>query len=300
MRLSYPLILLAATAWGSIGIPGEKLFALGLAPEQVIWFRAAICFLGMFVICLVFNRPRLKIELHKLPLLFLYGVIGVTMFYYAYFNAIDKTGMAMAAILLYTAPAMVVVISRLVFKENIDLRKIFCILLTTTGCFLVVKGYDINNLKLNLPGILMGLLAGFCYAMYSIFGKMASASVHPWTVIVYTQGISLIFLSFLHFPAEVFAGHYESTAWFYLLYIGIVPTLLAYLCYNAALKHVEAGRASIIATLEPVVAVFLAYVFLKQVLDPVQALGAVLVVSAVVIVQLPARLSKNTGPAKNT
>jgi len=275
-----------------LGIPGEKLFALGLVPKQVVWFRAAICFVGMTGICLIFNRARLKIELHKLPLMFLYGAIGVAMFYFAYFNAIDMTGMAMAAILLYTAPAMVVLISRLVFKENIDFKKIFCILLTTTGCFLVVKGYDVNNLKLNMPGILMGLLAGFSYAMYSVFGKMASASVHPWTVIVYTQGIGLIVLSFLHFPAEVFAGHYESTVWLYLLYIGIVPTLLAYLCYNAALKNVEAGRASIIATLEPVVAVFLAYVFLGQVLDSIQALGAALVVSAVAIVQLPAKLPK--------
>ncbi|SFH02637.1 drug/metabolite transporter, DME family [Desulfotomaculum arcticum] len=287
MGLSYVLILLAAAAWGSIGIPGEKLFAIGLEPKQVIWFRAAICFLAMSVICLIFDRSRLKIKLRDIPLFCLYGFISVTMFYYSYFYAIEKTGVAMAAILLYTAPAMVVVLSRFIFNEVINIKKIFCILLTISGCFLVVKGYDAANLKLNMSGILLGVTAGFCYAMYSIFGKKTSANYHAWTVIIYSQGFGLLFLSVLHFPAEVFIAHYENVVWYYLLYIGLVPTLLAYLCYIAALKHVETGLASIIATLEPVMAVFFAYVMLGQVLDPIQSAGAALVILAVLIVQLP-------------
>lgn len=290
MNFAYLLILLAATAWGSIGIPSEKLFTYGLEPKEVIWFRAAICFGAMFLYCLIFNRLRLKINHKDILLFLLYGLISVTMFYYTYFNAIEKTGVAMAAILLYTAPAMVVVLSRIVFYEAIDIKKIVCIILTIAGCFLVVKGYDLDNLKLNISGILLGIAAGFCYAMYSIFGKKFSDSYHPWTVIIYSQGFGVFFLTFLHFPANVFIDQHESVVWIYLFYIGLVPTLMAYLCYNAALKHVEPGRASIVATLEPVMAVTFAFIFLGQVLEAVQTLGALLVILAVIIVQLPKNL----------
>ncbi|MCG8402138.1 MAG: DMT family transporter [Firmicutes bacterium] len=287
--MSYLLVLVAAAAWASIGIPAEKLFTIGLEPKEVIWFRAAVCFSAMTLITIIFNRPRLKIALRDVPLFCLYGFVSVALFYYAYLNTIDKTGVAMAVILLYTAPAMVVLLSRFIFHEAINTKKILCIILTVTGCFLVVKGYDTANLILNMSGILLGLLAGFCFAMYSIFGKKTSAHHHPWTVIIYTQGFALLFLSILHFPAGVFTAQHQSAVWHYLLYIGLVPTLLAYLCYTTALKKIEAGLASIIATLEPVMAVFFAYIFLGQVLDPIQTLGAALVIAAVITVQLPGR-----------
>ncbi len=287
MKLAYILILLAATAWGSIGIAGEKLFTLGLSPSEVIWFRAFISFSALFVFTLANHRERLKINRHHIPLFILYGLISVALFYLAYFNAVQKAGIAMAAILLYTAPAMVVVLSRYFFKETIDRMKIVCVALTVTGCFLVVKGYDVSNLRLNLAGILWGLLSGFCYAMYSIFGKNFAKTYHPWTIVIYSQGIGGVFLTIWNFPKEVFASQYGIEVWLYLFYIGLVPTLFAYLCYNAALKYIAPGKASIIATLEPVMAVLFAYLLLGQVLEPVQMLGAFFVIIAVLAVQMP-------------
>ncbi|WP_366924232.1 DMT family transporter [Metallumcola ferriviriculae] len=291
MTSAYMLILLAAVAWGSLGIAGENLFKLGLLPTQIVWFRSTIAFAGILLLTMTANRSRLRIKRHDIPFFLAYGLISVALFYLSYLTAIEKTGVAAAAILLYTAPAITAILSRMIYKEPIDKLKLICIALTISGCFLVVKGYDLNNLKLNTSGILWGLMAGLTYALYPIFGKHVADKYHPWTIILYSQGIGSLFLSTMFFPKTIITETQHPMTWVYLLYIGIIPTLFSYLCYNAALKHVAPGRASIIATLEPVAAVFFAYVFLGQLLEPVQMAGAFLVVVAVIIVQLPKKFT---------
>ncbi|WP_027363503.1 DMT family transporter [Desulfotruncus alcoholivorax] len=293
MNLSYLLIVFAAITWGSIGIAGEVLFNHGFEPQDLIWFRCAVCFIAIFLICLIFNRSRMFINRRDWPIFVLYGLFSVAFFYYSYFNAIDQTGVAVAAVLLYTSPAMVVILSRFLFKESIGTIKVLCVFLTILGCVLVVKAYDVNNLKLNQTGIVMGLLAGFFYSTYTLFGKKTSTDYHAWTVILYSQGFGLLFLSLLHFPAAVFFRGYDAGVWFTILYIGLVPTLFANFCFNTALKNTEPGRASIVATIEPVAAAILAYFVFGQVLETVQILGASLIILAALVVQLPAANKKH-------
>ena len=296
MIFPYIWILAAATAWGSIGVVGEILFLYNLTPEDFIWFRAAVAFAVILLMTLVFDRSRLHIHKQHLPVFIAYGLVSVALFYLSYMTAIDQTGVAMAAILLYTAPAMVVILSRLFFKESVGKIKILSIILTIVGSFFVVKGYDLGNLRLNTSGILWGLLSGFTYALYSIFGKSVADKYHPWTIILYSQGFGTLFLTTMFFPSKMLTTHQDPKVWLALVYLGIVPTLFAYICYNAALKYVAPGSASIIATWEPVAAVIFGYVLLGQLLEPIQMLGAMLVITAVFIVQLIKPSKKSLEP----
>lgn len=289
VRLPYLLIIMATLCWGSTGIVAEKLFAAGLNPAEVIWFRVLICFTAALLYCLIAHRQLLKIQWQDLPFFSVYAFICVALFYFAYFNTIERAGTAVATILMYTAPAMVAVLSHYIFKEQINRAKILCIVLTLTGCFLVVKGYDLDNIKLNISGMFWAILAGLCYAMFSILGKKSAGRFHPLTLMVYGQGIGLLYLTFVASPLRVFTVSSGSPVWFYLLYVGLVTTFFPNLFYTTALKHIEPGRASIMAALEPVMAVFFVYLFFGQVLEPVQILGAGFVILAVIIVQIPTK-----------
>lgn len=289
IRLPYLLIILATMFWGSTGIAAEKVFALGLEPSIVVWYRVLICFIAVFLYSLFTNPNLLKIGRQDVPFFVLYGFVCVALSHFAYFSAVAKSGTAVAAILLYSSPAIVVLLSHFIFREIINQAKIVCILLTLFGCFLVVKGYDLTNLKLNVSGLLWGIIAGFCHAMFTILGKKSATKYHPLTLLFYGQGIGLIYLTIFAFPFGGVTVNYTKTVWFDLIYIGLVTSFLPNLFYNMALKHLEPGRAIIVATLEPVMAVVFAYLFLGHILAPVQSLGAVLVLLAVIIVQIPAK-----------
>lgn len=150
---------------------------------------------------------------------------------------------------------------------------------------LVVRGYDLASLRVTLPGILAGLASGFTYALYSIFGKTVLRRYQPQTTLTYALGFGSIFLGLMTYAT----GQIDTTAlragWPMIAYLGLITTLLAQFLYLSGLRHVEAGRASLIATVEPVVAAVLGYVLLRERLDLLQALGGLAVLSGVFFVR---------------
>ncbi|WP_066636709.1 DMT family transporter [Desulfolucanica intricata] len=295
----YLMVIMAGCAWGSLGIVGKLLFAGGFEPLSAVWFRIAISFAALLIIMLLFKRAELRVKIKDLLFFALFGLICVSTFNVVYFYTVNLTTVSTAAILLYTAPAFVVVLSRYIFGEFITSRKLISLLLSMLGCFFVVKGYDPTAVKLNLPGILCGLLSGLTYALYTIFAKKSLNKYSPWTVILYTQCFGLLFLSLVNSPLALLSGRYSLTTWGELVFLGLISTLFAYICYNQGLRYIEPGKVSIIATIEPVVAVVLAYVFFKELLEPVQLLGTVLVLTGVILIQLPVRkkISESTSTA---
>lgn len=281
----YARIIAAALLWGTIGIAGRAAFHHGVLPLEAAFFRALIAVVFVAAYVLATDRQQLRVRRSDLLLFASFGLVSVAVFFFVYLYAISRTSIATAAILLYTAPVFVILLSAVLFKEPLTRAKIAAAFLAFAGCVLVVRGYDPQSLRPSLPGILAGLASGLTYAMYTIFGKTALRRYSPVTTLFYSLGFGAIFLGIAAIPPGVARLSHPPAAWGVIAYLGLVITLVSAWLYLGGLQHVEAGRASLVATIEPVVAAILGYLLLGERLENWQILGGVLVLTAVLLVQ---------------
>jgi len=214
-----------------------------------------------------------------------FGFVGVAAFYLIYIYAIGLIGMGMAAVLMYTAPAWVTLLSVVLFKEPLNGRKIVAVLLACGGCALIGQVYNLANVRLNLLGILAGLGAGLTYGLYTLFSKVAQRRYSAWTTLAYALGVGALFMLPLQPLANLVHAVTTPPILFWLLVLGLVPTLGGGVAFNAALRRIPASNASIIATLEPAIATLLGWMFLDERLEAPQLLGAGLILAAVIVLQ---------------
>ena len=285
----YLLAIAAAVLWAALGLLGKFLYAYGADPLTVVTLRATIAFITLLIALAVTKWRLLRLNRRHIPFFALYGLIGVACNYAAYFYALRWTTVTTAVILLYTYPALVTLLSALFLDERLNWAKGLALVLTFGGCFLVAQGYDPGALRLNLYGVLYGLGAGASAAVYSLFGKKALERYDSWTVACYAFGFGALFLIallILRSPQTLTAVRYPWPAWAAILALAWFPTLLAYALFIASMKHIEASKASIMATLEPVVASALAYLFLGEVMARPQLVGGGLVLAGIVALQV--------------
>ena len=283
--MPYLRILAAAVIWGSIGVAGRIAFGAGVGPLETAFFRAAIAFLTVAAVVAWSDRSLLRVERDDLWLFAAFGVVSIAAFFFVYLYAISRTSVATAAILLYTAPVWVIILSRFLFHEPLTPGKVLAVALAVAGCVLVVRGYDPRSLRLNVLGVLAGLASGFTYGMYSIFGKTALRRYSPLTTLVYSLGIGALVLGGAAWAGGAITVAHPAAGWGAIIYLSLVTTLLAQWLYLSGLGEVEAGRASLVATFEPVVAAILGYAALGERLEGWQILGGFLVLSAVLTVR---------------
>jgi drug/metabolite transporter (DMT)-like permease len=222
-------------------------------------------------------------ELWKLALL---GCVGIAMTNFTYYYTIRETSVATAILIQYVAPILVVgyaVISR---EERVTTVKIAAALLTLLGCFLAVGGYDSALLRLTGTGLLTGVLSILGFAFLTVFTRRVRRMHDVWTLTLYAHGFASLFWLIVH-PPWVIAGNPPSAeTWGSLYILAIVSLLLPNLLYFAALRVIESSRAIISGTLEPVVAIGSAAVFLGEGLTALQLAGAGIVLSSIIVLQL--------------
>jgi len=229
------------------------------------------------------RRGALRVSVRDVLFFAAFGLFGIAAFYGIYVTAIDLAGMSVAAVLLYTAPAWVALISAVFLGEKLTPVKLVAVTLAMTGCALVARVYDLRELQLNWLGILAGLGAGLTYALYSVFNKVGLRRHDGWTVLAFGLLAGSVFLAPLQSPQWLVTALRQpgAIAWLHALALG--PTLGAGLSFNAGLRHVPVSSASIVATLEPVIASLLAFAVLGERLDPVQLVGGGLILAAVIV-----------------
>lgn len=281
-RGPYLSILLAAALWGIIGLWNRRLMAGGLSPTGIVTVRN---FGGCVLLCAVFavkDRSVFRVKKEHLKYFFGTGIISVVLFTICYFSCQQICSLAVASILLYTAPSFVVVLSALLWREPIYLRKISALLLTLVGCSMVC-GLFAGKITVTLTGLLLGLGSGFFYALYSIFGRYALAHYSSMTVTVWTflfaGPASLVLLR----PADIAAMTGDITMPLTAVCLVVFSTVLPYLFYTNGLAQVESGKASILASLEPVVAALTGVIIFGEPMTAVTALGIVLVLGGAAI-----------------
>ena len=275
----YFYIFAAAALWGLIGPFAKLAFQEGVGPLEVAFWRAALGWLCFGSQALV--QRKLWVAAADLPALGLFSLTGIFLFYGSYQLAVQQGGAALAAVLLYTAPAWVALMAGLFFKERMTPAKWTALVLTLSGVTLVSlgSGGGIAAASGRMgSAVAFGLAAGFCYSLYFIFGKYFGGKYPAETVFFYILSMGAVCLA----PWCDFAPK-SWTAWWALLWLAVLSTYGAYHCYYAGLQHLEAGRAAIAATLEPVVAAVVAFVWWGEFFAPSGYLGSVLILAAVIL-----------------
>ncbi|RLI05785.1 hypothetical protein DRO26_01210 [Candidatus Bathyarchaeota archaeon] len=284
-KLGFVLISLAGVCWGSAGVLSKLLMNIGLFPEIIAMYRVSLGFLLLVSVFLFLKPSSLKVSLEKLfPLLF-GGVVGVALGILAYFYTIKLMSASVAVILLYTYPIFALIIARFFVGEKITFIKTVAVLFVLFGCFLVVKGYSLTYLRLTGWGVLIGLTSGLSFAIYVVFGRVMLKDVDGLAVIVYTLGfgaLCLMVINLLFHPLNLLV--YGMNVWILLVLLAVIPTFLAFTFFITGLQYLEASKASICTTFEIVSALLFAFIFLGERLEPLQIVGALMVIFSIFLV----------------
>lgn len=257
-------VVVAGVLWGSIGI-FIRPFSENLTSMQIVFARAVFTTIIMLLFLLIFKRNLLKIKLRDIWCFIGTGLCSIVFFNYCYFRCMNITSLSVAAILLYTAPAIVMLISAVIFKEKITVQKISALLLAMLGCILVNGGFTSGAL-VSKEGILVGLGAGLGYALYSIFSRFAlNKGYNSLTITFYTflvATICLIPVTDLKVMLPAVTSDIKTFG-IYILF-ALTSTVIPYILYTYGLKNLTPAKASIIASVEPVSATIVGFVFFGE------------------------------------
>jgi drug/metabolite transporter (DMT)-like permease len=280
-KMAPAFILIAGILWGCIGIFVRQLNNYGLFSMDIVLVRAIVTCIFMAVFLLCYDRKLLKIKLKDIWCFIGTGICSIVFFNYCYFKAISMTSLAVAAILLYTAPAIVMVLSFILFKEVFTKRKVISLIMTFVGCVLVT-GVITEGGNITGKGILTGLGAGLGYALYSIFSRYAlQKGYHSFTITFYTFLIASVAALFLVDTSYVYEQVTTNNVVIVLcICLGIICTVVPYLTYTIGLKYMDNSRASIIASVEPVTASVIGILVYSEKITFTGVAGIVLVLVA--------------------
>ena len=280
----------AASIWGTLGLFAKILYAQGVSFEALVAVRASVGWLAVLLFLLVGRGARsLRVARRDLALLLPLGLVGVGGFYLLSFYTVRESTVGTAAILLYSAPAFVVVLARIFLRERLNAAKVSGLFLTAGGIFLVAGAYDPANLEMSPDVLLTGLLSGLTYGLYAVLGRPLAGRLSPAVILSYALAFGSALLVIAAIPTlETLAG-LPAISYALLLMLAVVHTALGFALYTFGISHLGAGRAAIVATIEPVVAGALGVALLGEDPTALKVLGGLLVLTGAVLAQLTPR-----------
>ncbi len=278
MKKGYILVFLAASMWGSLGIFAKLLYSFNLSSFTIVFYR--VFFALLLLIPYNMSRGGFTINRSRLKFYAVYGFFSIFLFYTLYFYTVKISSVSLAVLLLYTAPIYSTLMGYYIFKEPITGKKAVALGMVVLGVLFVV---DLSGSRVTPLAVTLGLLTGITYALYGILAKFAVRTERPEEALFYTLGFGMLFL----LPFTDFKVPTEAIP--YLFALAFFPTFLGYIFYNNALKEIEVSRAAIIATIEPVVAITLAFLIFREILTPRQLFGAALIIGGSLLIHASER-----------
>ncbi len=239
---------------------------------------------------------RIKLPARDLVYCLVLGTLGVAFSNYFYYVAIQRTNVATAIIVQYTAPVWVLfyVVAR--GQQKLSPQKLIAVGLAVSGIALVIGIVGTNSstgfspgpgLRLDSYGLIAALLASFSFAFYNVAGHGILIRHDRWRVLVWTLAAASVFWLIVNPPWKIVAAHYAPAQWLFLFVFSMISVLGAFSLYFLGLQYLEPTSAIIASCLEPVFSILLAAMLLGEVLRPIQTLGIVCVLAAIVVVQRP-------------
>ncbi len=299
----YFFIAGAAFLWGVSAALGRAIFtgklplsAAALHPiDPLILSQTRTSFSLLVLLPILLGTrgwQRIRLPARDLAYCFLLGTLGVAVSNYFYYVAIQRTSVATAIIVQYTAPVWVLLYVVARGQQKLTPQKVAAVALAVTGIALVIDLLGTGSrasLRLDAYGLIAALLASFSFAFYNVAGHRILVRYDRWRVLVWTLTAAAAFWLVVNPPWKIFAAHYAPEQWIFLFVFSMISVLGAFSLYFLGLQHLEPTRAIIASCLEPVFSILLAALLLGEVLRPIQTLGIVFVLAAIVIVQRPSR-----------
>jgi len=290
MRTAHGKILIAAVLWGMIPIFYHMMCSSGLSRMQTITIRFTLAALSYVVYLLMKDKELLRIK-HWSHLRYFIGtgVCSLAAFNFCYITCIQYAGVAVAALLLYTAPMFVVLMSMILFHEKLTGQRLTALGMTILGCAFV-SGMFSGTYTVQPIALAWGLASGFGYALYSIFSKFALKYYQPETITAYTAIFAAFATLPLSKPQVLCEKIIEPTVLVGGAGAALLCTILSYLLYTSGLSEISASKAAILSTLEPVTAAILGALLLHESVSIEKAFGIFLVLSAIIVLNMPQRI----------
>jgi drug/metabolite transporter (DMT)-like permease len=295
----YLYVATATLLWGVAATLGRAAFTgrllpagqrLQIDPLILSQSRTSFSFLVLLPILIVQRGWRsLKLPAADFGRLMLLGVVGVAASNYFYYLAIQKTNVATAIILQYTAPVLVLLYMVARGLQKATVQRVSAVALAVAGSALAIGVVGTGGLRLNPVGVTAGMLAAVSFSFYNVGGHNILARYDRWIVLLYTTMSAAAFWLAVNPPWRVAAAHYSGMEWGFLLVFAVVSVLAPFSLYFAGLQHLEPTRAMVSSCLEPVFSIVIAAVVLSEGVRPAQVVGIVVVLAAIVLVQLPDR-----------
>jgi len=274
-------------------LPGLELGAID--PLILSQSRTTLSLLVLLPVLLIRRgAPALLVPGRDLVRFLLIGVLGVAASNYLYYLAIQRTNVATAIILQYTAPVWVLLYTVLRGGYKPSSRRSAAVGLAVVGCALAVGFVGSGGLSLDPVGVTAALLAAFSFAFYNVAGHSVLARYDRWKVLLWVLLSAAAFWIFVNPPWKIWAAHFGREQWGFMLIFSLVSVLGPFSCYFAGLQHLEPTRAVVASCLEPVFSILIAAVALGELLRPLQTVGIVVVLIAIVLIQWPEREARET------
>jgi len=294
--LGYVMVMTAATLWAVNGTVSKVILTTGLSSLRLAEVRSTGAFLLLALALAVTQPEALRIRRGEVPYFILFGVGGLALVQWFYFLAIHRLPIGIALLIQYIAPVLVALWARYVLHESVRRRIWLALLLALTGLALVVEIW--SGVSLDAAGVGASLGAAGSYALYVLLAERRIGERDP---------ISLVCLGFLFasilwavirpwwsFPSHLVGedlslhGHLSSVhlpVWSLMAWMIVLGTIVPFGLLVAALRHITATRAGIVAMLEPIVGALVAWAWLGESLGGVQLVGAAIVLAAIFLAQ---------------
>ncbi len=276
---------------GKLRLTGEALHPI----DPLILSQTRTSFSRLVLLPMLVRRrgwQRIHLPMPDLIQCLVLGMLGVAASNYFYYVAIQKTSVAIAIVLQYTAPVWVLLYVVARGQQKLSLQKVAAVAVAIAGIALtigIVGTKSASSLHVDSYGLIAAMLASFSFAFYNVGGHRILARYDRWRVLVWTLASASVFWLIVNPPWRVVAAHYTPAQWVFLFVFSMISVLGSFSLYFLGLQHLEPTRAIITSCLEPVFSILLAAALLGEGVRPIQTLGIVLVLLAIVIVQLPGR-----------
>jgi len=292
----YFLIMVAAVFWGISATIAKFLLNQSLDTILIVQTRVTFSFVFLLPGYLLFRRDLLRVHLKDLYRFALLGICGVSGANFTYYFTIKESTVATAILLQYTAPLLVLAYAALSREEELTPVKFWAAGVSLLGCFFAVGAYDAGTLKLTPIGLVSGIGSVVTFSFMSIYIRHLVMRYSVWTVTIYTFAFASFFWLAVNPPWVIMATDISGETWGALCVLAIISVLIPHTAFFSGLQYVVPARAVITSTLEPIVAIASAALFLGEYLNHLQVIGAVLVLAAIVILQLTREQPENVQP----
>jgi drug/metabolite transporter (DMT)-like permease len=276
-------VFAATCFWGATATLARFVFRdRAVPPLTVVELRLSIATVILFAWLLIRRPASLRIERRDLSYFILLGVFGVAAVQGSYYYSISKLGVGLAILIQYLAPTLIVLFD-LLRGRWVGWPMLGAVVLALGGTALLVGGVDTHSLHASRLDWAISFSSAFIFAFYILYSKRGLSRYRPETTLLYTFAIGALLWGVVTPPWQIIARHYDAQLWMMFIGLGVFSTLVPFSLFYSGLRRLPAGQASVIATAEPLVAVFAAAVFLHEGLRPAQIAGAALVILAAVL-----------------